>query len=280
MIVGPRMVWFAGEAGQSQAMPQNSLQGISLVNPTSWLLFASSNWCCPNHHQTVEAPGDFQGILAFPPHADLGLLPAEELPFGSSGRTPASWWMWLGVRVPDLLVQVPINWPSALDLFFGHWLGRMCAHSLPWWWGTGFWPGTLLGHELAAHHWPHGHGSMQRFYVLWFLMSTIFFGCLDQYADPSPWIFCIFRHPNGLNSFELCWKTINKSNVDLWQLRHSFTTRFLLTCIRSKLFFKEQTMDDLFNEIAKQAKDLCIKGVTVSCLVFIKCLDLFSPKKL
>lgn len=43
--------------------------------------------------------------------------------------------------------------------------------------------------------------------------------------------------------------------------RHSFTTRFLLTCIRSKLFYKEQTTDDIFVEIGKQANGMCRNGL-------------------
>ena len=43
--------------------------------------------------------------------------------------------------------------------------------------------------------------------------------------------------------------------------RHSFTTRLLLTCIRSKLYYKEKTTDDIFEEIARQAQDMCEVGV-------------------
>ena len=45
------------------------------------------------------------------------------------------------------------------------------------------------------------------------------------------------------------------------QPRHSFTTRLLLTCIRSKLFFKEKTVGDIFAEIADQALDMIHNGV-------------------
>ena len=46
----------------------------------------------------------------------------------------------------------------------------------------------------------------------------------------------------------------------LIQVRHSFTTRMLLTCIRSKLYWNEQTTDDIFAEIARQACELFIEG--------------------
>lgn len=46
--------------------------------------------------------------------------------------------------------------------------------------------------------------------------------------------------------------------------RHSFTTRLLLTCIRSKLYYKEETTDDIFSEIAKQAIELFNAGLQVS----------------
>ena len=46
-------------------------------------------------------------------------------------------------------------------------------------------------------------------------------------------------------------------------VRHSFTTRMLLTCIRSKLYWNEQTTDDLFAEIARQARELFVDGLQV-----------------
>lgn len=49
--------------------------------------------------------------------------------------------------------------------------------------------------------------------------------------------------------------------------RHSFTTRLLLTCIKSKLYFGEETTDAIFSEIARQACDLFSNGVLVSCLL-------------
>ncbi len=46
------------------------------------------------------------------------------------------------------------------------------------------------------------------------------------------------------------------------QLRHSFTTRLLLTCISAKLYHNDQTTDDLFAAITRQAHDLALDGVT------------------
>lgn len=37
----------------------------------------------------------------------------------------------------------------------------------------------------------------------------------------------------------------------------------LLTCIRSKLYWNEQTTDDLFAEIARQARELFVDGLQV-----------------
>lgn len=48
------------------------------------------------------------------------------------------------------------------------------------------------------------------------------------------------------------------------EVRHSFTTRMLLTCIRSKLYWHEQTTDDIFAEIARQACELFTTGVQES----------------
>lgn len=45
--------------------------------------------------------------------------------------------------------------------------------------------------------------------------------------------------------------------------RHSFCSRMLLTCMRAKLFHEDETTDDLFAEIARQACELAYEGVQV-----------------
>lgn len=51
----------------------------------------------------------------------------------------------------------------------------------------------------------------------------------------------------------------------LWELRHSFTSRLLFTCISSRLFNGEQTLRDLNSEWAKQLRSLFYDGVEVGC---------------
>ena len=70
----------------------------------------------------------------------------------------------------------------------------------------------------------------------------------------------------------LCWgegvtqriKLNSQLSLPFPSMRHSFTTRMLLTCIRSKLFHAEETTDDIFAEIARQAIELCTDGVKVA----------------
>ena len=47
-------------------------------------------------------------------------------------------------------------------------------------------------------------------------------------------------------------------------MRHSFTTRLLLSCIASKMYLNSTTTDDLFAEIARQARECILEGVEVA----------------
>ena len=52
------------------------------------------------------------------------------------------------------------------------------------------------------------------------------------------------------------------------QLRHTMTTRFLLTCISSFFFDGEDTLDDLHEFIARDATELYHQGLTVALKTF------------
>lgn len=52
------------------------------------------------------------------------------------------------------------------------------------------------------------------------------------------------------------------------QLRHTLTTRFLLTCISSFFFDGEKTLDDLHEFIARDATELYHQGLTVALKTF------------
>lgn len=47
-------------------------------------------------------------------------------------------------------------------------------------------------------------------------------------------------------------------------LRHSFTTRLLITGISAKLYYGDVTVDDILSEIARQGQELCAEGVEVA----------------
>ena len=67
---------------------------------------------------------------------------------------------------------------------------------------------------------------------------------------------------------------LGKSSIPsspLLELRHSFTSRFLFTCISSRLFDGEKTLQDLNTEWAKQLRTLFYEGVKAVYLVYICC---------
>ncbi len=50
------------------------------------------------------------------------------------------------------------------------------------------------------------------------------------------------------------------------RLRHSFTTRFLYSCISSSLYHKDVTIDELLAEIVAEGNDLYENGIVDSFL--------------
>ena len=75
---------------------------------------------------------------------------------------------------------------------------------------------------------------------------------------------------------------LGKSSIPsspLLELRHSFTSRFLFTCISSRLFDGEKTLQDLNAEWAKQLRTLFYEGVKAVYLkyIYVVLKPTFSP---
>ena len=183
-------------------------------------------------------------------HDKNGILGKNHITGGARG---AAWRVQTGTcqalewNVTSILEALPFRLPGALPQNI--WIRPWVLHPvfLSWWWGPGLSQSTSDDREFSTRNILQGTSGYEWKWVPLILNSK--YVCV-LFVGALPW----------------------KDLLELFlipKLRHSMTTRFLLTVISSFYFDGDKTLDDLHEEIAVDASNLYSVGVDVSCLELI-----------
>lgn len=184
-------------------------------------------------------------MVAISTYAELGVPPLGPICANPARRLGATSGQAVADYAFELLGKIQRMRSPTPYLLLRHRHSLCDSLRFSWRRGTGSRASALYGIFVATCDITSWHGPLQRFWALWMHRGKLAF-CVTSELPVSPW------------------------------LRHSFTTRLLLTCISAKLYFKEETVDDLLSEICRQARELLLEGLTVPCLTSSVCAMLLE----